>query len=383
MICKQAITGVATCVLALCALSLSSEITHAATTVNPNNNGSTDVVEDPNGAAITLVNPLADALTVNSDIAVGNSAMGELQINAGSNVIVTGSGIIGNALGSLGVVTVTGAGSTWEISGNLTVGAQGQGQLDVNNDAVVIVNGLVDIGEGPGEGTLVIDRGTLDNSSGNGIIVQDGTLSARGEILGNIINQDVVEPGIPVGILNLTGTYVQEITGLLRVGVFGIATGQFDAINVSSIAALAGDLELNLLGFAPAPSDTFSILTAGTLVGEFDNVADGARLNITDGGTGSFQVDYNATSVILSDFQGTADALPGDFNYDHRIDGFDFLLWQLGGSPTPLSQSDLSDWEANYGTTLSVANAASVPEPSSILMAVTASLLFCTHRKRS
>jgi len=367
VITNQAYIRVAAYVFALGAVSLSSEITHAAIAVNPNNNGSTDVVEDPDGAAIALVNPLTDPLTVNADIAVGNSAMGELQINAGSDVIVTGSGVIGNDLGSMGKVSVTGAGSTWEISGNLTVGAQGQGQLDINNNAVVTVNGLVAIGDGSGEGTLIIDGGTLDNSGGNGIIVQNGTLRARGEIAGSIINQDVVEPGTSVGILNLTGAYVQDITGLLRVEIYGMVTGQFDEVNISSTASLSGDLELNMIGLTPAPSDTFSILTAGTLVGEFGNVADGARLNITEGGTGSFQVDYNATSVILSDFQGTVDVLPGDFNVDDIVDGFDFLLWQRGGSPNPFSATDLSLWEANFGfVPATAASVTAVPEPSGV-----------------
>jgi len=49
------------------------------------------------------------------------------------------------------------------------------------------------------------------------------------------------------------------------------------------------------------------------------------------------------------DFDGLAD-VPGDFNKDGTVDGNDFLIWQQGGSPAPLSQSDLADWEDNYGT---------------------------------
>ena len=51
------------------------------------------------------------------------------------------------------------------------------------------------------------------------------------------------------------------------------------------------------------------------------------------------------------DFDGLSDDLPGDFDRDGDVDGNDFLIWQLGGSPVPLSASDLTDWATNFGTT--------------------------------
>jgi hypothetical protein len=41
---------------------------------------------------------------------------------------------------------------------------------------------------------------------------------------------------------------------------------------------------------------------------------------------------------------------PGDFDGDSDVDGHDFLSWQRGQSPDPLSQGDLSTWETNYDT---------------------------------
>jgi hypothetical protein len=32
------------------------------------------------------------------------------------------------------------------------------------------------------------------------------------------------------------------------------------------------------------------------------------------------------------------------------VDGNDFLIWQRGESPNPLSQSDLDEWEKYFGT---------------------------------
>lgn len=76
------------------------------------------------------------------------------------------------------------------------------------------------------------------------------------------------------------------------------------------------------------------------------------------------------------------DFLSGDFDGDGDVDGFDFLKWQRGGSPNPLSASDLTDWEMNYGTdSLLTANSAAVPEPTSLLLMLVASLLVYKQSK--
>ncbi len=61
---------------------------------------------------------------------------------------------------------------------------------------------------------------------------------------------------------------------------------------------------------------------------------------------------------------GLADA-PGDFDFDGQVNAFDYLVWQRGSSPNPLSPSDLAAWRANYGAAGAAAGiAARVPEPT-------------------
>ena len=68
--------------------------------------------------------------------------------------------------------------------------------------------------------------------------------------------------------------------------------------------------------------------------------------------------------VIVNDF---VYAPPGDFDYDGDVDGNDFLIWQQGESPNPLSQSDLVDWEMNYGALFPLsAVSTAVPEPATV-----------------
>jgi hypothetical protein len=61
--------------------------------------------------------------------------------------------------------------------------------------------------------------------------------------------------------------------------------------------------------------------------------------------------------------------IPGDFNNDTRVNGLDFLEWQRGNSPNPLSASDLADWQNNYGIG-SLAATTAVPEPSCLALLI-------------
>ena len=54
--------------------------------------------------------------------------------------------------------------------------------------------------------------------------------------------------------------------------------------------------------------------------------------------------------------------LAGDFDGDGDVDGRDFLEWQRGNSPNPLSAGDLAAWQAAYGMG-GLTAAVSIPEP--------------------
>jgi hypothetical protein len=77
----------------------------------------------------------------------------------------------------------------------------------------------------------------------------------------------------------------------------------------------------------------------------------------------------------------TAPGLAGDFNGDNKVDGADFLVWQRGGSPAPLSTTDLNAWKANFGTA-GTPPIAAVPEPASFAMAGLAVAALAAARRR-
>jgi hypothetical protein len=73
-------------------------------------------------------------------------------------------------------------------------------------------------------------------------------------------------------------------------------------------------------------------------------------------------VDYVSSRNV--EFFNLAALPDGDYNNDGRVDGRDFLLWQRGQSPNPLSAGDLQAWQANYGGGSLAAVSAAVPEPA-------------------
>ena len=64
----------------------------------------------------------------------------------------------------------------------------------------------------------------------------------------------------------------------------------------------------------------------------------------------------------------TLAAAPGDFDSDGDVDGADFLTWQRGASPMPLSPTDLAAWQANYAPLLPAQLVIPVPEPTTLTL---------------
>ena len=87
---------------------------------------------------------------------------------------------------------------------------------------------------------------------------------------------------------------------------------------------------------------------------------------------------YRFATVSFTSGTGPA----GDYDGNGRVDGADFLTWQRGGSPNPLSAGDLATWKANFGASAAVGAAAAVPEPAAATLAALASIGLVAWRKR-
>lgn len=75
--------------------------------------------------------------------------------------------------------------------------------------------------------------------------------------------------------------------------------------------------------------------------------------------------NWDGTSALAT-LRLAGASLAGDFDGDGDVDGADFLAWQRGESPDPLSPADLATWQSAYnGGALA---AAQVPEPTAALL---------------
>jgi hypothetical protein len=104
--------------------------------------------------------------------------------------------------------------------------------------------------------------------------------------------------------------------------------------------------------------------------GNIHYVSSGQQLYrvLAPGGHSVATTSWNGSSYSFAVETG-AGGLDGDFNGDDLVDGADFLVWQRGGSPSPLSSADLTLWKNNFGTTAAAPAVGAVPEPATLMLA--------------
>jgi hypothetical protein len=252
-------------------------------------------------------------------------------------------------------------------------------------DTAVIHNGTVTVDAvGQHSGTLQIapnaaDNATLNIASGklrvstltkgaNGIFnLTGGTLSADEVQFDLVNNGGTIAPGDSPGTTRVVGDLDLE-SGVLEIEIAGTQPGiEYDRIEVSGHAELGGVLDVKLLdGFVPNVGDVFGFLFGG---GGFSGMFD--EIMVPNLGPGkAWALNPGGATVFL--YVVTAPIFAGDFDNDGDVDGRDFLIWQRGGSPSPLSAGDLADWRANYGTGSLSANSSAVPEPGTSIMLLSA-----------
>ena len=245
-----------------------------------------------------------------------------------------------------------------------------------------VIRGGLDTAATTNDGLIVISNTTnvdfdLDDN-GSGLTNNKDLVAIDSTIAGAVVNNGQIEI---VGTVNFTDGVSLAVSGSLGIDINGLL--DFDAISVGEDASLGGALSVDVDGYSLSIGDSFEIIDIdGTQSGTFTGLADGALVG-NYGGVDLF-IDYDGGDgndvTLLA-------ALPGDFVLNGQVDGFDFLAWQRGESSTPLSQSDLNDWETNYGMTAPLAAvSAAVPEPATwcmMLMGLAAVLMVKRQGKRA
>lgn len=200
---------------------------------------------------------------------------------------LTNTGTITVGAGSLGARTMTTElinSGTVNVGTSLTLGRSAADHMNSGTFTITSPSAVV---------TFTTASSTLTNAS-TGTIAGVGTL-----IVGGVpfTNNGTVGPGLSAGQLNVTGNYTQGAGGTFAAEIGGLtAATEFDRLNVSGQAILAGTLDITVIDpFAPSLDDTFVILTAGSVTGTFPTVT-----GLDTGGGLRFDVSYGATSVTLT-----------------------------------------------------------------------------------
>jgi T5SS/PEP-CTERM-associated repeat protein len=339
------------------------------------------------------VDGLNSTLVVGGELLVGTLGDGQLNITGGGRV-TSSRGKLARILGSHGEVVITGSGSTWEVTDNLIggdafSGPYGSGTVRIENGgALNVANAIAlqDVDELHLEGGA-LRTATIDFlGATQPFFWTSGRLSTQAIQITKLTipSSGVLAPGRELGDTLVFGDLESSVGATTEIQLGGTTPGvTFDRVRVDGgINLLGGKLEVSLLnGFLPSSTDAFQVMSSltGVFAGSFANIASGQRLATSDG-LGSFLVSYGPGSpqVVLSAFQI---GIPGDFDHDGDVDGRDFLVWQRGGSPNPLSSADLALWRANFGTGGAATAAGAVPEPRGEWLALAAIALACASRR--
>ena len=159
-----------------------------------------------------------------------------------------------------------------------TILNQGIIAADTTNQTITL--GLV------GVGGTVINQGTVQALNG-------GKLA----MAGSNINSAQLTPGNPPQLLNITGTFTQQVAGTLNIHIGGTTPGtEFSQVTTTGAVGLDGTLNLTRInGYEPNLGDTFAIMTYPSATGQF------SRINGLEIGNGKrFDLSYGATGLTLT-----------------------------------------------------------------------------------
>jgi T5SS/PEP-CTERM-associated repeat protein len=270
---------------------------------------------------------------------IGNTGAGTLAVGGGSQ-ISSSSAYLGYNSGSTGMAVITGAASTWTHSSTLYVGRSGSGALRVEaGGQVSSATGYV---------------GFSANSTGGATITGAGS---------NWANSSTLTVGyIGSGSLTITAGGLVSVHGTLRIDS-NDGGDSFINLSTGGMLALWGDADDSIAQFLGLVSGTDAIRYWNT-----------GLANWTPLTAATFGVDYTLQYQSAGELTGytlltvLAPGPPGDFDFDGRVDGADFLAWQRGASPTPSSPADLATWRANLGLGTATPAVTAIPEPGTFAL---------------
>lgn len=259
---------------------------------------------------------------------VGLAGEGILRIEDGAT-LTSNQGYVGAESGGQGSVTVTGAGSSWEMTGsNLSLGNNGSGQMTIADGGRVFALRGVDLGS--------------SDAAATGTLTVLGTPGARGVIETNFLRGGqgtaaIILDGGMIRAIAHTNNFIADFEG--QTFTLGAAGGVIDTdvFNIGIAPELAGPGELIKAGAGRLTLTGTSSYSGGTTI-------EAGTLQLGNGGTrGSILgnvVTHGMLAFNRSDDVVFAGTLSGNGGVNQRGTGMTTLS---ADSPTLLGTSRVSD----------------------------------------
>ena len=253
-------------------------------TGNLTGTGSLVVTNSTGTGIVTLTgaNNYTGGTTILSGTLQGNtgSLPGNIADNSSLLFFQFASGTYAGIISGSGSVSVTG-GTTLTFTGLNTY----TGNTGIVTGSVLNLSptaGLTDNSVILGGGSLIIGSNTVTlggtNSYSGGTAINGTLVAANSSALGtgNVsVNAGGTLAVSGPRVLNIGGNYTQASTGTLQLGLGGATSGLYDTLNITGTATLGGTLKLvPYSGFQIHDNDTFTLLTASSITGNFTTVTD-------------------------------------------------------------------------------------------------------------
>jgi hypothetical protein len=143
-------------------------------------------------------------------------------------------------------------------------------------------------------GEISLDDATFTVAYGRQILLDGGALKGAGRVVGDVVSNGSIMPGLGIGALHIDGSLVQMSDGLIGIEIGGRSIGEYDYLGVSGSADLNGLIGVSLVnGFMPVLGDSFTIANFGSRSGS----AEYSGLRIDD--DLSFVVEEKDDGLIL------------------------------------------------------------------------------------
>ena len=106
---------------------------------------------------------------------------------------------------------------------------------------------------------------------GGKVDILGGTLQGSGLVNGNVTMNGTLSPGNSVGEIRIRGGYTQSSSVILSLELENV--NDFDQVFVNGTVTLGGQLDITVLdGFTPTLGDTYTVLSANNIEGEFNRI---------------------------------------------------------------------------------------------------------------